>query len=132
MEKEGGKKRKPSAWNLFVKKTFKDGRKKNKSYKFKQALSDSAKVWDKSKNHIKKGGNTPDAEEVSESTESTPKSVSDNESSGSYSNDFSESVESIEDEEETKKKMKKGGKKSKKSSKKGSKKGSKKSKKNRK
>ena len=55
MEKKGGKK-KLSAWNIFVKKTFSIGRKKNKGYSFKQALSDSAKVWKKSKNHRKKGG----------------------------------------------------------------------------
>ncbi len=63
MEKKGGK-RKPSAWNLFVKKTFSIGRKKNKSYKFKQALSDSAKVWKKSKNHRKKGGENTDSLET--------------------------------------------------------------------
>lgn len=32
-----------SAWNLFVKKIFNEGRKKNKDYKFSEALKDASK-----------------------------------------------------------------------------------------
>jgi len=32
-----------SAWNLFVKKIFNEGRKKNKDYKFSDALKDASK-----------------------------------------------------------------------------------------
>jgi hypothetical protein len=39
---QGGK-RKPSQWNMFVKKVFSQGRSKNKNYSFKQALSDASK-----------------------------------------------------------------------------------------
>jgi hypothetical protein len=35
--------RKPSAWNMFVKKVYHDGKRKNKNYSFKQALSDASK-----------------------------------------------------------------------------------------
>jgi hypothetical protein len=35
--------RKLSKWNLFVKKIFHEGRAKNKTYKFKQALSDASR-----------------------------------------------------------------------------------------
>jgi hypothetical protein len=38
-----GGKRKLSKWNLFVKKIFHEGRAKNKTYKFKQALSDASR-----------------------------------------------------------------------------------------
>lgn len=40
---EGGK-RKPSSWNLFVKKVFFEGKSKNKNYSFKQALTDASKL----------------------------------------------------------------------------------------
>ena len=39
---EGGK-RKPSQWNMFVKKVFSQGRSKNKNYSFKEALTDASK-----------------------------------------------------------------------------------------
>lgn len=39
---EGGK-RKPSKWNLFVKKIFQEGKKKDSSYQFQQALVDASK-----------------------------------------------------------------------------------------
>jgi len=32
-----------SAWNMFTKKIFEEGRKKNKSYSFREALSDASK-----------------------------------------------------------------------------------------
>ena len=35
--------RKPSAWNMFVKKIYHEGHNKNKSYSFKQALKDSSR-----------------------------------------------------------------------------------------
>ena len=35
--------RKLSKWNLFVKKIFHEGKAKNKTYKFKQALSDASR-----------------------------------------------------------------------------------------
>lgn len=38
-----GGKRKPSQWNMFVKKVFSQGRSKNKNYSFKEALSDASK-----------------------------------------------------------------------------------------
>ena len=38
-----GGKRNLSSWNLLVKKVFHEGRSKNKSYSFKQALSDASK-----------------------------------------------------------------------------------------
>jgi hypothetical protein len=33
----------PTAWNMFVKKVFQEGKSKNKSYSFKQALKDASK-----------------------------------------------------------------------------------------
>lgn len=38
---QGG--RKPSQWNMFVKKIYHEGRAKNKNYSFKQALTDASK-----------------------------------------------------------------------------------------
>ena len=38
-----GGKRKLSSWNIFVKKIYQEGHSKNKSYSFKQALSDASK-----------------------------------------------------------------------------------------
>jgi len=38
---QGG--RKLSAWNLFVKKIYAEGKKSNKNYSFKKALSDASK-----------------------------------------------------------------------------------------
>lgn len=35
--------RKPSAWNLFVKKVYQEGKAKNKNYEFKDALVDASK-----------------------------------------------------------------------------------------
>jgi len=35
--------RKPSAWNMFVKKIYHEGHKKNSNYSFKQALTDASK-----------------------------------------------------------------------------------------
>ena len=35
--------RKLSAWNIFVKKVYQEGKRKNKNYSFKQALSDASK-----------------------------------------------------------------------------------------
>ena len=35
--------RKLSAWNMFVKKVYHDGKRKNKNYSFKQALTDASK-----------------------------------------------------------------------------------------
>lgn len=35
--------RKLSAWNLFVKKIYQEGKAKNKNYEFKQALEDASK-----------------------------------------------------------------------------------------
>ena len=46
---EGGK-RKPSEWNLFVKKVYGDEKKKNKSFKFKDALVLASKMM-KTKSH---------------------------------------------------------------------------------
>ena len=34
--------RKPSAWNMFVKKIYHEGHKKNSKYSFRQALSDAS------------------------------------------------------------------------------------------
>jgi hypothetical protein len=118
MEKKGGKK-KLSAWNIFVKKTFSIGRKKNKGYSFKQALSDSAKVWKKSKNHRKKGGEISDSVETDDLDSSdTGLSSVDSGASGSVT---------INSQEDISRSSNKGGRKSKKS-----KKGNKKTKKNRK
>lgn len=36
-------KRKPSVWNVFVKKIYNEGKSKNPNYKFKQALEDASK-----------------------------------------------------------------------------------------
>jgi len=33
----------PTAWNMFVKTVFQEGKSKNKSYSFKQALKDASK-----------------------------------------------------------------------------------------
>lgn len=33
----------PSAWNMFVKKIYEEGHKKNANYSFKQALKDASK-----------------------------------------------------------------------------------------
>jgi hypothetical protein len=38
-----GGKRKLSQWNLFVQKVYKEGKAKDSSYEFKQALSDASK-----------------------------------------------------------------------------------------
>lgn len=35
--------RKPSQWNLFVKKVYQEGKAKDKNYEFKQALVDASK-----------------------------------------------------------------------------------------
>jgi len=35
--------RKLSAWNIFVKKVYQEGKRKNKNYSFKQALGDASK-----------------------------------------------------------------------------------------
>ena len=35
--------RKLSAWNVFVKKVYQEGKRKNKNYSFKQALNDASK-----------------------------------------------------------------------------------------
>lgn len=35
--------RKPSAWNMFVKKIYEEGRRKSSNYSFKQALSDASR-----------------------------------------------------------------------------------------
>jgi hypothetical protein len=35
--------RKLSAWNIFVKKVYQEGKRKNKNYSFKQALNDASK-----------------------------------------------------------------------------------------
>jgi hypothetical protein len=35
--------RKPSAWNMFVKKIYEEGHRKNSDYSFKQALTDASK-----------------------------------------------------------------------------------------
>jgi len=55
-----------SQWNLFVKKIYHDGRSKNKSYSFKQALKDASRrkkemkalPSSSKKQHSKKGGKT--------------------------------------------------------------------------
>jgi hypothetical protein len=39
---QGGK-RKLSQWNMFVKKIFHEGRQKNRTYKFKDALKDASR-----------------------------------------------------------------------------------------
>jgi hypothetical protein len=39
---QGGK-RKLTPWNLLVQKVFRDGKKTNKNYSFKQALSDASR-----------------------------------------------------------------------------------------
>jgi len=41
-----------STWLDTVKKTFKDGRKKSASYKFKDALTDAKKVYNKGSNVV--------------------------------------------------------------------------------
>jgi hypothetical protein len=57
---EGG--RKLSAWNLFVKKVYREGKAKNPNYEFKQALADASKRKGEMKSHgstakmNKKGG----------------------------------------------------------------------------
>lgn len=38
-----GGKRKPSKWNLFVKKVFHEGKSKSGNYSFKQALTDASR-----------------------------------------------------------------------------------------
>ena len=38
---QGGK-RKPSTWNIFVKKIYNEGKAKNANYSFKKALSDAS------------------------------------------------------------------------------------------
>lgn len=35
--------RKPSAWNMFVKKIYEEGRRKTSNYSFKQALNDASR-----------------------------------------------------------------------------------------
>jgi len=42
--------RKLSAWNLFVKKIYQEGKSKNKNYEFKQALEDASKRKSEMKN----------------------------------------------------------------------------------
>jgi hypothetical protein len=43
--KKNGGKRAPNRWNRLVKNTFKNGKKKNKKYSFRQALRDSKKLY---------------------------------------------------------------------------------------
>lgn len=43
MKAQTKKQRKPSKWNQYVKKVFEEGRKKNKNYKFSQALKDASR-----------------------------------------------------------------------------------------
>jgi hypothetical protein len=45
--KKSGGKRKGNAWTKLVTKTFKDNRKTNKNYTFKQAIQDARKVYKK-------------------------------------------------------------------------------------
>ena len=40
---KGGKTRKLSSWNLFVKKVYSQGKSSDKNYSFKQALSDASR-----------------------------------------------------------------------------------------
>lgn len=42
--------RKLSAWNLFVKKVYSEGKKSNKNYSFKQALTDASRRKGEMKN----------------------------------------------------------------------------------
>jgi hypothetical protein len=49
--------RKLSSWNIFVKKVYYEGKKKNKNYSFKQALTDASKR--KGEMTKKKGGAMP-------------------------------------------------------------------------
>lgn len=49
-----GGKRKPSEWNLFVKKVYGDEKKKNKSFKFKDALVLASKMMKTKKKPMKK------------------------------------------------------------------------------
>jgi len=41
----------PSAWNMFVKKIYEEGKAKDSSYEFKQALVDASKRKSEMKNH---------------------------------------------------------------------------------
>jgi hypothetical protein len=49
-----GGKRKPSEWNLFVKKVYGDEKKKNKDFKFKDALVLASKMMKTKKKPMKK------------------------------------------------------------------------------
>ena len=49
-----GGKRKPSEWNMFVKKVYGDEKKKNKEFKFKDALVLASKMMKTKKKPIKK------------------------------------------------------------------------------
>ena len=53
--------RKLSAWNMFVKKVYQEGKRKNKNYSFKQALNDASKRKGEM-GKSKKGGSAPPAE----------------------------------------------------------------------
>ena len=50
--------RKLSAWNMFVKKVYQEGKRKNKNYSFKQALNDASKRKSEM-GKSKKGGAMP-------------------------------------------------------------------------
>lgn len=50
--------RKLSAWNMFVKKVYQEGKRKNKNYSFKQALNDASKRKGEM-GKSKKGGSNP-------------------------------------------------------------------------
>ena len=50
--------RKLSAWNVFVKKVYQEGKRKNKNYSFKQALNDASKRKGEM-GKSKKGGSMP-------------------------------------------------------------------------
>lgn len=42
----------PSAWNMFVKKIYEEGKAKDSSYEFKQALVDASKRKSEMKHHV--------------------------------------------------------------------------------
>ena len=70
-------KRKPSKWNLFVKKIFQQGQKKNKSFSFKDALKEASSR--KHEMNSKKGGE-PDDDETEDDDDDDTRSIISNDS----------------------------------------------------
>ena len=68
MAQQGGKKKAPTEWNLFVKKIFHEGRKNNANYKFKNALEDASRR----KNEMSSSGSSSSSSSSASVSSSSP------------------------------------------------------------